>query len=251
MIQRICKWLTRVSGTVWLLVLPIGYYPDSPDSTRLVVGAHGGIGQMATVLRDCSGNPIASSASGFEEVAYSAYVMQPPYPWVLGVRGGTFGSDYRPVTHGGYSTREWVTFSYVNPNISLETRYVGTGFGLVLGRMPRDLDEDGRLTFTSHIRLGDIERGYFMMSVAENTPLISGGSWFDFGIGYKASPMLRGFTGFSAGMYDQVGVLQQLRLRLHRTADLDLALRVGGADGHFEGSLAAGLNVRVWSARSH
>lgn len=243
-------WLVRMSGGTFILVLPIGYYPQSPDSSQVMVGVHGGSGQIMSVVRDCSGNPLASSANTYTDVAGSGYIAVPGSPVVLGIRGGYFESNVR-LADTYYQTipRQRASYSYVNPNISLEARKVGFGVGLILGKVPVRLEdffdtEAEHVTFSSHLRIGDIRGGYLMASIAENTPLISGGSWFDLGLGYTLSPKFQGFTGLSAGMYDRAGFLQQGRFRIHRHVDLDVSLRLGGADGSFEGGISAGLVYR-------
>lgn len=248
--RRLIHWLLRVSGGTFILVLPIGYYPENPDSSNVMIGVHGGGGQVMSVVRDCSGNPMASSANGYTDVAGSGYFALPESPVVFGVRGGYFESNALEastyITAGG---RQKISFSYVNPNISFEAKNIGFGAGLLIGRVPLRLQEyfdsdPERVRFSSHLRAGSLNSVYFMTSVAENTPLISGGSWFDIGLGYLAAPGFRGFSGLSAGMYDRAGFLQQAQIRVHRNIDLDFALRLGGAADGFEGGASVGLIYR-------
>jgi len=242
--------LTRIAGTTFLLALPIGYYPENPDSTEVMVGVHGGFGQAVTVLRDCSGNPYSSARSPYRDISASLYVRSLESPVVLGVRGGFVEID---AAYGGGRTTPWtsrrVNYSYVNPNLNLELDWVGVGVGYVSGHIPYSTDDfveadPSEPHVSGHVRLGHIEKAYFMTSFGENTPLISGGSWFDIGVGYRASRRFRGFTGISAGMADDITFMQQGRIGVFRGLDADVTIRAGSSDGKFDGSVAAGLNYR-------
>ena len=246
--------LPRVAGVLFLLALPIGYYPESTDSTDLLVGVHGGAGQVMTVLRDCDGNALHTEASSFKDVSGSAYL--PVYGkgrdvLVLGLRGGHWTSNagfaMRTSTGAGSSTYgrtldTQLSFSYINPNLSLETKLIGLGFGYMFGDAMSDFAPDAKpIRYSGHVRLGSIRGGYLIASYAEATPLISGGGPLILGVGYPLGRTLRGLSGVSGGFYDRPGFLQQLRFRLDKYLDMDITFRAGFPGGEFEGAVSAGL----------
>ena len=94
MINDIARFLFRFSTTAVIFALPIGYYQGSDDSTQMMVGVHGGAGQVATYLHGtgCSGESASSglTRSKLVDIEGSAYLFSPEKdsPFVLGVRGG-------------------------------------------------------------------------------------------------------------------------------------------------------------------
>lgn len=250
--SRLASHLTRTLGSLLLLALPVGFYAENPDSIDFVVGVHGGTGQLVSVLHDCSGNTVAYQKNTFHDYSVSAYlpvarIRQTPV--VAGVRAGHFDTQALVASRYPLPTDELRTRrDYINPNISLELRNVGFGFGAVIGDIPAsfsDLDEETRnhLPVSAHLRVGDIESAYALFSLMENTPLLSGGSYFDCGIGYTASRTLHGYSAVSLGFYDHVGFLQQARVRLNRSVDFELTLRLGESERYFEGSVAGGIRI--------
>lgn len=241
----------------FVLILPFGYYTDSTDTADMALGIHGGTGRVASVLRSCEGEALHSEASTFKDASGSAEIAVPPgmhSPLRVGVRAGYWESM------AGFAIREWdsnreysrspetkVNFSYVNPNVSIETPYWGLGAGYVFGDVSSSFDDYGpesnshNIRLSMHLRLGNIDQGYLAVSYAENTPLISGGGPFDLGFGYRVHRSVYLFTGMSAGFYDGVGFLQQARVGLMRRLSLDVAMRLGGAGGAFEPAISAGL----------
>jgi hypothetical protein len=243
----------RASGTAFLLSLPVAYLPDSTDQTQVVVGAYGGGGQAATIIRDCVGNPISSSANGFGEVSGVAAVVVPLAErsnLVVTAKAGYIGVNWRLVAtpSGSSSPRLNLNYSYFNPSVAWESRYVGLGIGAIFGDIPVSLDfagYDDVIPISGHLRFGQIDKVYFNFSVMENIPLASGGGLVDVGLGYTVSRRLQMYSAFTAGFYEQPGFLQQARIRLGHRAYLDLAGRAGGADGIFEYGLSAGLMFRL------
>ena len=258
LLGRLLHRLTRIAGNVFLLSLPIGYYPDNPDSTDVMIGVHGGFGQVATVIRDCSGNAITSAANPYRDIAGTAAIKVPATPVAVGIRSGSVSLDLASRDSvswdGPIMTHHWgwhrTAFTYSNPHISLEEKYIGLGFGYVFGTLPTEVEElryDGgeRIKYSGHLRIGELQRAYFLASLAENTPIISGGGWFDVGVGYRASPWFLGFSGISAGLSDDITFLQQGRIRASRFLDFDVAIRLGTGGSTFDGGVSVGLNLRL------
>ena len=261
--KKILNRIFHISGLLCLLILPIGYYGNESDSTQLVLGAYGSSGQVATVVRDCSGHALASEVSAFREASWSAHMIPGrSLPLVFGVRGGYYLINARfpvqivPGTDGTgpqYASSATVTLKkwYYIPEISLETRNFGLGLGVVLGHVPfsfsdvshsYDLDDavDGTMPVSGHIRLGDPDKAFFMASLTEGNPILLDGI-FDVGIGYRVSPAVRMFSAFSGLFYDRGGLLQKVNAKIGRHAELYGSFRVGGADGKFEGGASMGL----------
>lgn len=234
----------------FILVLPVGYYPDDPDSSNLSVGVYGGTGQVASVLRSCSGTAIRTEKSSFKDVSgIATWTLNPQEKTriIIGVRGGYWrASKARFANLGNVSTAEMkLNFEYFNPNLSVERKNVGIGFGVIFGHVPISFDDlYERISVSGHLRLGNIKKFHFIFSFAENMPLISGGGLFDLGFGYPAGSKMSMFTGLSAGFYDRLGLLQQTRIRINNRVDTDITFRIGKAGDAFEGSLSGGLIYR-------
>gem|GEM_PF-1970817 len=259
-VSRSVLWaLHRVACWSFVLVLPIGYCPDNPDSTDLMVGVHAGHGRVASVIRGCDDEVLHKESSSFSDISYSAYVAMPLREFsdiVLGVRGGRWGSRAgfaRKLSQGRYgrSPEKQVDFSYWNPNLNIETKYLGMGIGYVFGEVPvrfENLDDptyagsvNETWRFSGHLRLGNLEKGYFAISVAENTPLVSGGGIIDVGVGYRAGRTVLLFSGIAGGFYERCGFIQKGRFKLIGGLGLDATLRLGG---NSENAISGGIVYR-------
>lgn len=233
--HKLWQRFTRAAGTTFLLSMPIGYLPESKDSTDLYVGVHGGAGQVVAVLRDCNGEPLSSVAVKYSDVGGSASWPVHHTPLVLGLSGG-----------GWFAKDADIEYGWINPSLSIEGRDVGFGIGYVGGDFPQDfgnLSEPDHVRYSGHLRLGSPRSFYIRVGVAESTPLISGGGLWDAGFGFPVGSKVDLYSAFSTGFYDQSGFAQHARFRLSRHFDLTAAVRVGQADNQFEGSAAAGLIV--------
>ncbi len=251
LIKSISNILTHFTFASLVLVLPIGYYYENSDSTDLVVGLHGGKGQVATVLRGCDGSVISSEGHEFSDVCGSAYISVPPgvrSPLIIGIRGGSWESQVKFLDN--YSTERnerKFKLTYYNPNINIETKLYGLGFGYVSGNIKQKLnyygsdDSANEVKISWHCRLGNVEKGYFTVSFAENTPLISGGGLFNIGVGYKVGKSVYMFSGLGAGFYDASGFVQQIRFKPLRNLALDFNFRLGSSAGISESALSGGL----------
>jgi hypothetical protein len=253
-----CRRLSRIALGSFLLVLPLGYYPESPDSMDFGIGVHGGTGQVASVIRGCDGTDYHGEGSEFTDVSVSAWMAMPPCvrsPIVFGVRGGQCESNAGFAAHQqdgyGRSANRSIQFSYVNPHASIETKKLGLGIGYMCGDVPQSLydleysDKPAHRTRpTGHIRLGNLEKTYFMFSHAESTPLVSAGGMANIGIGYPAGRSVHLFSGLSGGFYDGAGFLQQGRFRLSQNLALDMTPRLGSGGGVPEHALSGGVVYR-------
>lgn len=249
-LKRGLKAPIHVFMVSFILVLPVGYYPDDPDSSNFTLGVYGGTGQVASVLRGCSGAAYRSEKSSYKDVSgIATWTLNPRErtPIIIGVRGGYWQASKArfPVSGSGPTVEMKLDFEYFNPNLSLEGRNAGMGFGVIFGHVPYSFDSPyEKIAVSGHLRMGNIEKFHFKFSFAENTPIISGGGLFDLGFGYSAGSKTRMFTGLSFGFYDRPGLLQQSRIRLNNKVDTDISIRIGKAGDAFEGSLSAGVIYR-------
>ncbi len=234
---KLCQIITRAAGTTFLLTLPLGYVPEATDTTDVYLGVHGGAGNVVTVLRDCNNNAISSVSQEFTDVSGSVTAPIPGSPFVFGLSGGAWfasGTDFH--------------YTWINPHVSLETRMVGVGLGYVGGDVPLDFgnySDPDPVRFSGHLRLGNPRTFYLRLSMAEQSPLISGGGILDAGVGFPVGSRVDLYSALTVGFYDQPGFAQHARFRLSRTLDALATARVGEADNKFEGSAALGLLIAV------
>ena len=250
---RFGRFVTHLTFCVFILVLPVGYYPSDSTHTDMIIGVHGDIGQVASVMRDCSGKAISSSENSFKDIAASAAVtssfgnrsfMQ------FGMRGGHWQINNPRLVDLPFpmaGTFPDLSDTYMNPFFSVEGRKIGIGFGYLSGRVPWSLSDFESIEnasdpmFTGHFRIGELDRPHFLTQLGESSPLTSAGLLT---IGYGLGGKHYYYAAFSAGYYDRPGFYYLTRLSLTDHTILDLSGRVGGAAGHFEGAFAVGLNYR-------
>lgn len=252
------RWLRtapRVFTFSIILLLPFGYAPQEPDSALFEIGVHGGYGQIASILRDCEGNPTSVQTNTFSDVSGAVFFQHPSnsrIKVVYGIRAGYWRSTAR---FAGYprDLGDHVEFFYINPSISLEGTRVGFGLGISFGKVPysfNNLDEEepySERLISTHLRLGRVDEAHFVSAFNESEPLVSGGGLWTLGMGYRAGRRTMMFTGMSMLPYDpyDIGLIHQMRFRLGPSLAGDLAFRGGFAAKQFEGGLSAGLVWRV------
>jgi hypothetical protein len=261
MLFRISRFLFRLFSTTFILTLPIGYYYQDTDSTAVAIGVHGGAGQVATIIRGCEGNKLASVQNTYREFSASVYVPFPPRkptPIIIGLRGGSFRSQAKPVSYESgtqqvgwpVSLRAW----YLNPNFNLEYKAIGIGLGFGLGNMPYSFEEFNvgepdnetrAFIMSGHLRLGNSKGFHINLSVAENEPIASGGDIVNIGIGYPVGNNAMLYTGLAAGFCDKSGLVQQVRVDLSKNLSFDLAVRLGKSEGIGENAISGGLVFKI------
>lgn len=239
-------------GTLFLfiLILPVGVRVDGDKPGELTIEGHAGTGQLASVIRDCSGNAITSESSTFSDVAgavqYSRRTDDGSF-FVFGIRGGRFTIDYQGATTGEdpLDPVAW-EFNYWNPHVAWETPEGGVGVGWLSDKPPLDFGEGERsIPLTGHIRFGRYDGAYVLVSFNENQPLVSGGGNAVLGLGYPTGSRAGMFTGFSLDPYDRAGFVHRMSWRLSDGFDLDLSGRAGKAGSEFEGSVSLGLRYHI------
>jgi hypothetical protein len=179
----------------------VGFTPNPIDSSTTSVQLAIGTGSYAHVSRDCNGNVLGVTDVPFQDAAASVdYEVSPVR---VGVKAGGIHTaedkDYQ-----GYRRYDEGTVFYANPNVGLNTSYVGLDAGLLLFNREPGI---GRFTnlpvWTGRIRLGKLNRWYISTSFDNNMPLFSGGGIFDAGIGFHGAEANSNFwIGLGAFPYD-------------------------------------------------
>ncbi len=268
-VTRWIKTSLHVFMVSFVLVLPIGYHSNSSDSGGVSVGVYGGVGQVASVLRDCDGNALHTEKSSFRDVGGLAswtLASQGNTKFVFGVRGGywevkkaRFAQSFGTNNYGA-TPEIYLHKVFLNPNFSIEGKNLGFGLGIMIGEVPFQFDDsyyiepfsalvfpyyNDRIPFSAHLRIGNHQKVHFITSVAENTPIVSGGGLFNLGFGYPVGKNGRMFSGLTAGFYDRPGFLQQMLFPLSNKFNGEISIRIGGAGDAFEGSFSSGLTYRI------
>lgn len=276
--RRFLKRAIHFTGACCILILPLAYYPGGADSTQFAIGASGGVGQVATVLRDCSGKALASESAPFKEAGWSAYLVPSlKLPFVIGVRSGYYEIDAKyPIRileypdPARYATTPVKTIreNYVNPHFSIETKRFGIGVGYIYGDIPVQFDDtrpdasidinqylnsdypwsENRkfMRMTGHLRLGRGDWGYFFGSLGESSPILAPG-FMTMGLAYPFSTAnkVRGYTAFTALFYERPGFLQEVTFKAGRNLDIQTSVRLGGVHDKLEGAFSAGFLLRL------
>lgn len=239
-------------STLWMLliIMPVGVRVDGEHGKELTIEGHAGVGQLASVIRDCSGHPIRSESSNFTDFAgalqYSHRYGEGNF-FVIGLRAGRFQMDgQRVFPLSGQSIPFEYDYRYWNPYVAMEMPYGGVGFGYITNDPLVDFSEGHMgVPVSFHMRFGNYIKTHFLMSYNENMPMVSGGGNFIMGLGYPAGRRAMLFSGFSAAPYDRLGLVQKLSWQLSDRFDMDLNARIGQAAGHFEGSISLGLRYHL------
>lgn len=253
MFTRIWYHTHRFTTFAFLAVMPLGFELTEEKPGELMIGVGGGTGQVVTVVRDCSGSALRSTGHPLNEISASAQysrLISEGTTLVIGVRGGQVYVERKFSSVDQYGVPDErshdLEFTYYNPHISLEGRSAGLGMGYVGGDVPALFDgDDQQIPYSAHIRLGSADAKYLLIALNENQPLLTSGGPFNLGMGYRASPRVRGLTGVSAMFYDGLGFAQQIEIQLSKAVLLDLGFRVGGSDGKFEGGASIGFRYRI------
>jgi len=249
-------FLTKIRRTLlWciVLVMPVGIEVDPEHTGELSFSVHGGGGHVMSTLRDCSGDVIATEKQPFKDavaaVQYS-HRFENDLVTVIGVRAGVITADVhwaqRNYGSGRSIPENEISETYLNPYVALESQYVGLGIGYISAELPAILGRYEEFEpFSGHLRLGNHEKLHVLATLNENLPMASGGGYYNLGLGYPIGKRVRSFTGLSAGFYENIGVVQQLSIRISDRFDLELSARGGSSGDEFEGGVAAGVRYHL------
>lgn len=239
-------------STLWvfLLVMPLGIKIDGDTNSELTLEGEAGTGQVYSILRDCSGNQVASEKNEYSDYAGAAQLSFKSGEGnfiVLGLRGGHLSSDFKRASRlYSYASTLKYEYTYWNPHIAFESPYVGMGLGYVSGVPSLEFGSYEEATpISGHLRIGNYSKAYFLATYNENLPLVSGGGYINLGVGYPGGTRASLFTGFSAMPYDGLGIVQKISWRISNGFDLDLNGRAGVTGGNFEGGFSLGLRYHL------
>jgi len=253
---KLFRSTTHTFAIAFILILPLGYYAPEDDSTDVLVGVHGGAGQVAAVIRDCNDNPIASGSNEFVELSGSASIKVAEIEntdVLLSLSGGYWSvpdvvvpdafPTGDPSTDGGDLSE-----AYANVQLSFEGPVIGFGAGAIFGDLPIMLSDlyDGnypqgdKVKVSGHLRIGRVNKFHFLVQLAERRPMLSNGL-LQIGFGYPISDRVHMYSALSALWYDRAGFVQAGRFAVSPRLSIDAALRLGQAADHFEGSISGGL----------
>jgi len=249
MFTRILSQTPRFATFTFLAVLPVGVAMDEPAPGDLTMEVHGGGGQVITVIRDCEGKALSSQSHPFGEISggiqYSRKADDSEARWVMGFRGGRVQLDRRSLEER-YAPLRTRIYDYWNPHLAIEGPTVGFGAGYLGGNLPA-LFDDGldNLRLSSHLRVGQLDHGHFLISLNESEPLLTGGGLWVIGGGYAPGERIRGFTGVSAGFHEGLGVAQRLEFAISDRLWLELGARLSSTESRFDGGGSVGLRYAI------
>lgn len=218
----------------------VGFTPNPIDSSTTSVQLAIGTGSYAHVSRDCKGNVLGVTDVPFQDAAAS--IDYEASPVRVGVKAGGIHTaedkDYQ-----GYKSYDEGTVFYANPNVGLNTSYVGLDAGLLLFNRESAIGSFTNLPlWTGRIRLGKLNRWYISTSFDNNMPLFSGGGMFDAGIGFHGETAHSNFwIGLGALPYD--GAALCVRGDIPTTENMVLNLRGLFAPRFMEYGLSVGGKI--------
>ena len=194
------------TSLIFCFLLPylMSFSPNPADSSSTTVQFAVGKGSYAIVSRDCSGR-----VTGVEDVPYTDAGISVDHN-VSSVRFGAKAGVYSPT-----ETNSENIVKYINPNIGINTDYVGLDAGAIFlnqddpfGNRHRssyyyyDSLRINRLTVypTGSLRVGYLDSWYFTTSIYNNLPIVTGGGIFDLGVGFNTGEDLRSQLWFGFGV---------------------------------------------------
>lgn len=220
------------------------------SETRLRVA--GGAGSYAFIARGCEGQVIDHVPVDFRDASLAMEHRFPGQGFVVGVRGGVIedrigasGSRVFPEVPEGRT----VTTRYVNPHIAMEALDTGIGIGWVAhdgefittGESARTHGSHPVNDVSGHLRIGRLDRRYWLVQWMESEPLYSGGGYFTVTLGGRlpnSGLELRG--GLAAGgPYEGSG----LTLRGNYPIGDGLRISLSGRGGFSGNEPAAGVGL--------
>ena len=249
-----CKRFAQVCA---VLALPIGIDSGDENQTDVVYGLYGGTGKYTSVIEGCDGPP-RTVDNTFVEGAAALYMRVPQRtrsPFVVGVTGALWYSDITLASSSNYDVEQGKyldqhvgrqTFAVVTPSISYEGEDEGIGVGVLIGRYPRDFNDEIEFMphITGHIRVGKADKMHLGISLNENLPLNSGGGAYNFGLAFPVGRKFNMYHAFTFGGYHRGGLTHQFRIRLDKSSSLDVNLRwstVREDTGSFEAGIGVGI----------
>ncbi len=250
------KYFRNVFCLCLVAIVPFGYYANDNDSSHVRIDGGVGTGTYLSVLRSCE-DIRDKRVDHFEDIgADISYRPAHTLPFVLGIRGGHMKTSLDKVIYAYYPSSTKASFNngYINPYVSIETRYVGlgAGWGRNLGpEFPPDMyesDFDFRQNkdyASTHIRVGPYSTVYAMMSFCEGVPIASQYGYLLLGVGGSIGRWHL-IGGYSGGPYDGPGGYLGISHDTERYGRPSLSFRAGSTEGEFEGAINLGWSWPVY-----
>jgi len=232
-----------------LLLSPylVGFTPDSPDSSSTHVGIGAGAGSFSDVSRDCSGNALSVEEYHFSEQAISIDHYTPRLH--LGLRAGSIPPDPAREIFKKRDSRyvfDDPTGSpgrvyYATPMVGLNDPGVGLALGALIPVRSENLVSP-KVLFAGRLRVGRPDSWHFLMRLADDTPLMTGGPGiynmgFEYPLGESGNAL---WLGIGGGPYDGVMFGSRFRLHVNRVMNVQLAGSFGARE-----QLEYGLSIRA------
>lgn len=239
-----------------IAIVPFGYYAKDQDSSHVRIDGGVGAGQYLAVLRSCE-DIKEKRIDHFKDIgADISYRPAIKLPFVFGIRGGHLSTNLEKVIYAFYSSGKQASIEngYINPYLSIETKYVGLGSGIGWNLGPEiphnflDVDFDFRKEkyyASGHLRVGSYSSAYAIMSFYEGVPIASQYGYFLLGAGGSIKQWHL-IGGFSTGPYDGPGAYLGISHDTERLGRPSLSFRAGGSEGEFEGAIGLGWSWPVY-----
>lgn len=227
------QWVSVLSIAV-VAPLAVDMNARDPDSTVTSLMIAGGAGSYAYVTRGCEGQVLSREQRRFQDAGVAlTHRFNGP------VEAGVRATLLRKVPQYEKNTIVW------NPNVSVEGRKVGLGFGVNLGGGSSYYERDFEISPVSgHIRLGSRRTAYFSTHVFEDVPIVSG-SPVRMGVGFRGGSLMDGWVGMGTpAPFDKPGLVAKADLHLSRFLDVNLTGRLGGSEGLSENAGTVGVTLR-------
>jgi hypothetical protein len=240
--KRSTLWKFKIALVPLLLFPYIVAFSPNPDSSYTTLEFAAGKGSYARVSRDCSGNVLGATDVPFEDAGIS--VDHHFSAFRVGAKAGLLHLSEDRSYYGELYDRE-KTLSYINPNLGLNTKYLGLDFGYVFSDEPIRLAGNSKLKSipSVNLRIGNLHNWFFSTSWANNLPLMTGGALYDMGIGFHPggakSTLWLGVGGFP---FDRGVLSVKGGVPLSDKFILNLKGEAGNS-GSFQYGLSAGAKI--------
>jgi hypothetical protein len=217
------RYNNLIIGIFLLYPYVVGFTPQASDSTSMIIKIIVGRGSYADISRDCEGRPITivdipfSEAAG--EIAHQRGAVR------AGMKGGVTryedGIGRRTDWGDRVPTVSGKTIYYINPHVGVQLEYIGLNAGLIYFSdefaVHGDLEFDRRIVPNFSVQIGNPKSVFVTAGYLSNLPLISGGTFFDVGVGYGGIyPYRQVWFGLGFSPYDSIAIMAKGDIHLSR-----------------------------------
>jgi hypothetical protein len=170
----------KIFLVLFLLPYLVAFTPNPEDTSSTALQLAMGRGSFTDINRDCHG-PSNIVEVPFEEAALSIDHFASPMRY--GVKAGIIQNEGGKKSFYSILPEKMERVEYVNPNIGVSTQYVGVDVGLmsIVNKSYKYPD----FILNGAVRFGNKDGFHFSSSYLNNVPMISGGCFYDFGVGFR------------------------------------------------------------------